>query len=406
MNIIRRTLRWLFLKVAVSLALAAAVAVVAAFIAFVAFPQVRAGVHTLLFVLQVLDVPVKPQSWFTREPVREEVAYPGPAGSLVADLYRIPDGRPRAGVLLFLGANAAGRDDAAVVNLGYAMSRAGFVTMIHWSPAMGQKASVDPGEIENLVWAFRYLDGLEYVQPGRVGMGGFSVGGSFALVSASDPRINRDIRFVNSLGSYFDAPDLFVQIASRSKIVGPRAGSDGVEPGVESLETEPWEVDALTRRVFTNELLEAVADPDQRAALARRYAEDADTSVDAALPELTGAAPLVKQLLEGTTPENARELLRQMPLEFREELEGISPSAHFNSIQARLLIMHDQGDKLIPVGESRRFAAAVSDREDALYTETSIFDHVRPGRGRNWMHLSGEAIKLYRHMYQVFRVAQ
>ena len=34
-------------------------------------PQGRNGVRTVLFVFQVLDFPVKPQSWVTAEPVRE-----------------------------------------------------------------------------------------------------------------------------------------------------------------------------------------------------------------------------------------------------------------------------------------------------------------------------------------------
>ena len=395
---LQRTLRWILLKVVRPLALAAAVFLVLSVIAFIAFPQVRAGFHTVLFVLQVLEVPVKPQSWFTREPVREEVRYPGPEGQLVADLYRIPDNHPRAAVLLFLGANAAGRDDPAVVNLGHAMSRAGFVTLIHWSPTMGQQANVDSDEIENLVWAFRFLSGLGFVQPERVGMGGFSVGGSFAMVSASDPRINRDVLFVNSMGAYFDAQDLFAQIASGSQFVG--AQTHGAE-----MQTDPWEVDPLPRRVFTNELLEVVEDPVQRAALAGRFAGAADASDAAALPELTGAAPLVRELLEGTTPERARELLEMMPPRFQEELESISPRAHTGGLLARLLIMHDVGDKLIPVGESRRFAAAVTERGNVLYTETSIFDHVRPGLGRNWLHLASDAAKLYRHLYQLIKVA-
>ena len=39
----------------------------------------------------------------------------------IADIYRIPDGKKRAAVLLFLGANAAGRDDKDVVKLGDAL---------------------------------------------------------------------------------------------------------------------------------------------------------------------------------------------------------------------------------------------------------------------------------------------
>ena len=120
-------------------------------------PQGRAGFHTALFVLQMLDTPVKPQSWFTDDTLRQEVHYVTPDGTAAADIYRLPDGNPRAAVLLFLGANDTGRDDERAVNLGHALARAGYVVMIHWSPKMGLQANIDPDEPEKLVWAFQYL---------------------------------------------------------------------------------------------------------------------------------------------------------------------------------------------------------------------------------------------------------
>ena len=51
--------------------------------------------------------------------------------------------------------------------------------------------------------AFQYLKSREYVDSNRVGMGGFCVGASFALVAAADPRIRRDVVFVNAFGPYF-----------------------------------------------------------------------------------------------------------------------------------------------------------------------------------------------------------
>ena len=79
---------------------------------FTIFPQLPTGFHTALFVTQVLNVPVKPQTWFTLEPVRAEITYERPDQPGQADVYYIPDGKRRAGLLVFLGANAAGRDDA------------------------------------------------------------------------------------------------------------------------------------------------------------------------------------------------------------------------------------------------------------------------------------------------------
>ena len=76
-------------------------ALLALFIAFT--PQGRAGFHTALFVAQVLEMPVKPQPWFAAEPLRQEVHYQSADGTDVAEVYRLPDGEPRAAVLLSLG---------------------------------------------------------------------------------------------------------------------------------------------------------------------------------------------------------------------------------------------------------------------------------------------------------------
>ena len=183
-----------------------------------ATPQGKAGFRAALFVPQVLKVPFKPQPWFASDPVRHEVTYPQEIGTGVADVYRIPDGEPRAAVLLFLGANAAGRDDEDVVNLGNALARGGFAVMFHWSPTMALQHNIDPVEIDNLVRAFQFLEQQDWVDSKRVGIGGFCVGASFSLVAAADPRISDRVRFVNAFGPYFDAEDLLLQVVTRSRL--------------------------------------------------------------------------------------------------------------------------------------------------------------------------------------------
>ena len=372
--------------------LALGAAILAVVVLITLFPQIGTGFHTFLFVTQVLDVPVKPQGWFTAEPVRQEVTFPRTNGEGQADIYYIPDGRARPGLLVFLGANATGRDDRDVVNFGGALARSGYVPMFSWSPTMGQQNNVDPIEVENLVWAFQYLRGQDQVDPARVGMAGFSVGGSFVMVAASDPRIRDDVAFINTFGSYYDARDFFVQIASSTQ----RLGND----------VEPWDVDPLTRRVFTNELIEVAPTANERDILTRRFVNHEELSPDA-VAQLSEQALLSYQLLEGATPEDAVALLNQMPEDFLTKLDGISPSNHLHNFRNRLLIMHDIGDTLIPVGESRRLVQILEaqGRQDWRYTETEIFDHVRPGSDTQIWPLIKGATKLYLHMYGILRMA-
>ena len=352
-------------------------------------PQGRAGFHTALFVTQVLELPFKPQAWFTDEPLRHEAHYQSSDGTTVADVYRNPDGKPRAAVVLFLGANAAGRDDPDVVNLGNALARAGYVTMFHWSPSMALQANIEPAETGNLVWAFQYLSEREYVDPERTGLGGFCVGASFALVAAADPRIQDQVYFVNAFGPYFDAETLLLQAASRSVVY------DG--------ERTPWEPDSLTMRVLANELIETLDDPADIDALTRRYMNN-QALTPAELDALSPQARTVAGLLDGVTPEDAASLYASLPGDFRRDLTAISPSAHVDDIRARLLILHDRHDRLVPAAKSRRLLAATEERGDVRYTEVLAFEHVRPSGGGIGA-LLGEAFRLYRHMYDIIRIA-
>ena len=379
-------------KWAARAALGLVVAVVALVIFVTATPWGRAGFHTVLFVSQVLDLGVKPQGWFTGQAVRQAVTYPQANGDGVADIYRIADdpGAPgRAAVLIFLGANAAGRDDQDVINLGNALARSGFVVMFHWSPTMALRHNIDPDEIENLVWAFQYLAAQDYVDRRRLGMGGFCVGASFALVAAADPRISGDVAFLNAFGPYYDARDLLIQVATRS-----RFSQDG---------PEPWDPDSLTMKVIANELVETLEDPREQALLEGLFID----RVQVLEQELTGLSPQaqgVRRLLEGTSLEEARLLYQSLPPGFREGMKQISPSTHLDDLKARVTIMHDRNDRLVPSGESRRLERALLDRGDVRYTEVLAFDHVRPSGGGAW-DMAKEGLKLYRHMYGIIREA-
>ena len=328
-------------------------------------PPAGVALHTAAFAMQTLPSPVKIQPWLAAEPRRIIAHYPRPDGvDARADIYVIPDGRPRAAVLVFLGANAAGADDPDVLNLGYALARAGFAAMYHWSPELGGNANLSPAEIDRLAAAFDYLRAQPYTDPDRLGLAGFSVGASLALVAAADPRLAGDIAFVNAFGGYYDAGDLLAQIAAG------RTLPDG----------DPWAVDPLTRRVFENEVAESGA---------------AAALLDAGVITLT----------------QAQSWYAQTPLRFRADVAAVSPSAHLDGISPHTTIrlMHDRGDLLIPVGESRRLYDALRRQRPDLaahYTETDIFRHVRPDAASDRRALLRDAARFYRHMYHIIAIAR
>ncbi|MXY60455.1 MAG: hypothetical protein F4Y96_08550 [Chloroflexi bacterium] len=352
-------------------------------------PQGRTAFHTALFVTQTLDVPVKPQSWFTGEPVRYETIYGSAGGDEVADVYRLPDGKPRAAVVLSLGGGPTGLDDPRVVNLGNALARAGYVAMLHWSPNIGLHADVHPSEPQKLVRAFRYLAGQDYVDPERVGLGGFCIGASFALVAAADRDIRDRVSFVNAFGPYFDAESLVLQAASRSVLYGG--------------ERTAWEPHPLTQRVLATELIQTLDDPSHADILTRHYLEGQPVT-PAEWDALSSSARTLARLMDGVEPREAEALYAMLPADFREELARLSPSNHIDDVRARLLVMHDRNDLMVPVAESRRLVEATRERGNVHYTEFVAFDHTTPGEGGLLTTLR-QAARLYRHMYDIVRIA-
>ena len=359
------------------------------------FQPATTAIHTAAFAAQVLPSPVKLQPWLAREPERREITFARDDGSVgEADVYVIDDGKRRAAVLVFLGANAAGADDPDVINLGQALARAGFAVMYYWSPTMGERAQIDVGEIANLVAAFEHLREEDYVDPERVGLAGFSVGASFALVAAADPRIADDIAFVNAFGGYYDTPDLVVQIAA-----GKAIEDDG---------NRDWEVDRLTRRVYNNMLIDSIDDPRHREA-ARAIAGGGEHNANERVPPSTEAA---FAMLAGVGHiGEARWRYAQLTEDFRDEADSIAPSHHMGqwSGNTAMRVMHDVGDPLIPVGESRRLVDALREQRpdvEVYYTETDIFRHVRPDADRDLKSLLRGSFQPFRHMFHIVAVAR
>ena len=374
------------------IAIVAGVVIVAV---LVLFKPATTAIHTAAFAAQVLPSPVKIQPWITVEPERREITFRRDDGTEgEADVYVIPDGKRRAGVLIFLGANAAGADDPDVINLGQALARTGFAVMFYWSPTMGEQAQIDAGEIGNLVAALEHLRGEEYVDPARVGIAGFSVGASFALVAAADPRIADDIAFVNAFGGYYDTADLVVQIA---------AGQAINEGGATH-----WDVDRLTRRVYNNMLIDSIDDPAHREA-ARAIAGGSEYGTNERVPLSTEAAFALLSGVEYVG--QARWRYAQLTEDFRAEVDSIAPSHHVGQWNANtaMRVMHDVGDPLIPVGESRRLVDALREQRpevEVYYTETDIFRHVRPDANRDLKSLLRGAGQLFRHMFHIVAVAR
>ncbi len=370
--------------------LAAVVLVLALLI--VLTPQGRAAFRAALFIPEVLpDLAVKPQSWFSREPVLEEVAFETAAGPGVADIYR-PGGDGKHGaVVFFQGVVPGGRYDPRIVALGRGLARSGMVVMIPWSETQ-ETHRIAVEDVDVLVRAFQHLQSLDYVDPHRVGMGGICVGASLAMVAAQDERIRGDVSFVNSFAGYYDAEDFAKAIGSRSRF----------DEGYAS----PWEPDKLTYGVFRDHLIEGVVSDDDRRLLTQLYLEGKTPEGD--LDQMAPDALAVRRLLDGVPHEEVDLVVAELSPATAAFFQAISPSAGIENLEARVLIMHDTADRLVPSEESRRLAG-VLDEGSVYHTEFSFFQrqiqvHVGDAGEVGLLDYVREAAKLYMHMYNIMRI--
>ncbi len=354
-----------------------------------ATPEGRVAWRTALFIPQVVgSLPINPQPWVMGEPGKEEVFYEISSGLASADLYTPAGDGVHSGVLLFLGVNPAGRDDPRVVGLAEGLARSGAVVLIPWSEGMTSQR-VSPEDIEDLVRGFEYLMAHERVDTERAGVAGFCVGASLLTVAASDPRIRDQVSFVNFFAGYYDAQDLIAAVLSESRFY------DGV--------VEPWTPAELSRNVVTAQLIEGMSEPDEVALLKRVFVEK-DTELEASsLSSLSEESQTVHKLLSGVGLEEAQQLVASLPESTLETLASISPKTTVGELKARVLIMHDREDHLVPAAESRRLARALAERGDVYHTEFSLFQHLNPTRPVGPTEYVRELAKLYRHMYMVMR---
>lgn len=135
---------------------------------------------------------------FTRVRRTEVVAFAG----IEADLF-LPAGRegPPA-VILVTGALLEGRQYEPMRRAATTLAAAGYAVLV---PELGRlrELVLEPAAVEDLVTAAALLLADPRVRPGAIGLYGFSLGGSLALLAAARPELRDRVAFVGDVGGYF-----------------------------------------------------------------------------------------------------------------------------------------------------------------------------------------------------------
>jgi dienelactone hydrolase len=349
---------------------------------------IRAVGRAAIFFLKVFPMlPSQPVDWVTKPPVVEKVRYPTCSGETEGDIYRPAGEGAHPGIVVCLGVVPFGVDHPQVPVLGKALARAGFAALLYWSPAM-RDLRLDPEDVDNIALAYHWLVGQPYVDAARSGLLGTCVGGSFALMAASRSLVRDSVAFVSAYAPFSSMWTFARDIAS-----GTRCTEDG---------HIPWRVDQLTRKVFVHSVtawLEAVEAERLRSAFATEGGR-----FDGG--ELSSDGQAVYSLLTAPDAEQAEAALHRLPAGMQENLSAMSPVNFVKDIHAPLMVfLHDRGDQVIPIDESRRLQPALAGRAGVHYTEMQ-FQHLDPTKGKLPLpRLIRELGKFFFAVYPMFRQA-
>ncbi len=292
---------------------------------------------------------------------------------MAADLYIVPDARPRAGLLVSHGVLETGKDDPRLVALANELAGCGFAVLVPELDGL-KSLRLEMKEADDIVAAFRFLLSMEEVDDTRAGLFGISFAAGPILKAAADPSIRERVKFVVSFGGYYDTVNVVRYLTT---------GRDEYQ-GYRHLQAP----DIYARYVFVkNLLIHLTAEEDRRVlsglldAMEREADAGGATNWEGAAPvispdRLTEDGRAVYELIRNQDPDRVRSLMEATEPAVRSYLESLSLRTIMPRVGARVLIGHGDTDPLLPSTESLRLADAAPDPSRVHVAILKVVSHV------------------------------
>lgn len=279
----------------------------------------------------------------TPRPSRDNIRYEIDGRHYNADIYLSATG-VRAGIVLIPGVVPDGKDDRRLVELAYTLARMNFAVLVPDLESL-RHYRVRKKNVREVADAFRYLVSRpEWTPQGHAGIAGFSYGAGPVLLAAVEPDIREQVRFVITLGGYYDLRSIVTFFTTGYY----REDTDS--------DWQYHEPNPYIKWVFTlsnSDLLDSPADRAVLRELASRFPDDSGDTDGFPLGGLEPDGRALLELLVNRDPERVDALIDRLSPRIRGELNGLNPAVHdLSKLEARVILLHGRSDTMIPYTES------------------------------------------------------
>lgn len=322
--------------------------------------------------LEVLQaIAAGPDATATKEIERRAYAYTLRGRAYTADLY-LPEDPPLAALVLVPGAVEAGKDDRRFVAFARALATGRFAVLVP-EVANLRRLRVAPSDVTAIADAIEHL--ASRTEAPAVGLVAISYMGGPAVIAASQARTRKLLRFVTTIGGYYDI---------RAALTFFTTGHFR-EPGETRWRHAP--PNPYGKWLFLRSNLERLEAPGDRFALERvatAKLRDPAADVGALTGGLTAEGRAVLDLLDNDDPERTASLIARLPAAILEDMRRLDPSqAGLDDLDAKLFAIHGRDDPVIPYSESMALSAELgAERADLVLVERlAHVDVEAPGLG-------------------------
>jgi pimeloyl-ACP methyl ester carboxylesterase len=247
-------------------------------------------------------------------------------------------------LLLLHGVHAQGIDEPRLIALGRALARAGLDVMTPELTAL-TRYQVQPESVSEIDQIARAWATEQHSR--SLGVIGISFAGGLALMAAAAQGGSAPIGFVLSVGAHHDLTRVCDFYAGRD-VRGPELEPPGVAP-------HPYGA-----RVFLRRELPRLLGPDDLALATQALDTYLHDRPQEARQLATGLSPAgqetMRVLLDGRGSETLSRWLTDSARRDRPQLSAAAPRGHLAGLQVPVLLLHGQGDPIVPSIETRYLA--------------------------------------------------